>query len=867
MYYAKLSKSLCSFNLSLIFVLSIITNVVADDVVTYADGTVPVYYNAEMTPDEAYRQLVAGNARYLKEDSVAAQALPRLTTAQNRFPIASVIYSSDMPVTPNVLTQTSDHDLYLMPIDSGAVSTDDMASIEYGLINLQTPLLVVMGHYPSRIVSTLIRQYDLLEEQSKAETTRIKTSSAIPRGTTSDQMRLYNLVGPAVARSREAYPELQGYELANVVSEALVWQSLETILMKSTVAQDLIRAGKLNVIAAIADDKTGKVYWLGAHPLQEEFLKPIPETLADKEAVGILTEADLPSPLDDATIQGYVSLYESNPYYEDVVSEYYTSPIFYQPSWELFSPRVWIYRPWYGVWYEPFVPWPYWSPWGVPYGESVFGVSQWDGRLRFFVAYNRSFGVPVYYDPHFRPHDAWWGSDYFVRLDHRRHDVVFDLIIDGRRREVPRDPHHWGVPRDRHEYRSGAARPGIVVGLGGLSIGITGPPRRPVPEPGRPGGPVPRVDLREPQKPRPIRPNGSPIPVTRPRDGVPRVNPTERPTPNVISDSIPRGDGPRTGSRGRLNPNPTRPQTGETERERPLPNPSVRPNRSPSPASPNSNGSSSNDTTRPNPNVRPPHNSTERQVLPPRDLRPNPEAGTRSNRNINNSAVQNPNVSPANGITRQSPSARPNPETGIRSGRDTSIPAVQNLNVSPSNNITRPSPSARPNPETGIRSGRNTSTPTIRNLNVSPPNSVTRPNSGIRPPFNSTERQLQPPRDVRSNPEIGIRSGRNNNSTIRNPSVLPSNSMTRPNSSARPPFNSIERQVPSPRDVRPFVDAGSRSGENLSPMTRNSGAVQRVNEPRERPAFRAEPFQPPRQNVGNNDALASMKHGSRPNGR
>ena len=82
MYYAKLSKSLCSFNLSLIFVLSIITNVVADDVVTYADGTVPVYYNAEMTPDEAYRQLVAGNARYLKEDSVAAQALPRLATAR-----------------------------------------------------------------------------------------------------------------------------------------------------------------------------------------------------------------------------------------------------------------------------------------------------------------------------------------------------------------------------------------------------------------------------------------------------------------------------------------------------------------------------------------------------------------------------------------------------------------------------------------------------------------------------------------------------------------------------------------------------------------------------------------------------------------
>ena len=121
----------------------------------------------QVTPDEAYRQLVAGNARYLKEDSIEARNLPKPTFQGTQYPIATILYSLDMPVLPTTLTQTTDRDVYLTGVKAGAVSSDDFAAIEYGLLNLQTPLLVIIGHYPSRDVSSLIRQYDALENVRK----------------------------------------------------------------------------------------------------------------------------------------------------------------------------------------------------------------------------------------------------------------------------------------------------------------------------------------------------------------------------------------------------------------------------------------------------------------------------------------------------------------------------------------------------------------------------------------------------------------------------------------------------------------------------------------------------------------------------
>ena len=519
------------------------------------------YADAVISPDEALRQLIAGNARYLKGASDAANALPRPSTAADRFPIATILYASDMPVKPDALTQTTDRDVYLTPIQSGAVASDDLAAVEYGVLNLRTPLLLVVGHYPSRDVSNLVRNFDALEKRAQAEASKISadqrlaTDASVP-----DDLKTYNLVGPAVARAREAYPDLQGYELANVVSEALVWQSLETILLKSTVVQDLVRAGRLDVVAALADDKTGRLHWLGQHPLQEEFVKPLPEeyVLAESaetaDGTAILSADDLPAPLDADAIQVYVERYENNAYYADYVDEYYRVPIYYEPSWELFDARAWTYRPWSGVWVDSFVPWPHYHPWGPPPGVAPeFGFSYFNGHLNFFIGVNRRPDGPRYVDPRFRPRDAWWAADVFIDPRRFPRDPIFDLIFGGRRRDVKplpfdkRPGYRPGPPRPHAPaprvpgWRPGDVRPGFDVrpgrpGPGGLT---------PIPAP-RPGVDRPGFDVR------PGRPGGFDV---RPgyRPGV------DRPGVDMRPENRPGAERPQVGNR----PGAERPQIGD----------------------------------------------------------------------------------------------------------------------------------------------------------------------------------------------------------------------------------------------------------------------------------------------------------------
>ena len=706
---------------------------------SFNDSVSATYVDQEPSPDTAYRQLVAGNARYLKEDLPAAQAVPRIAAGTNQYPIATIVYSPDMPVQPTTLTQTNTRNVYLTPIDSGAVSAEDLPAIEYGLVNLQTPLLVVLGHYPSRSVAAMIREYDDLKVRAKVESERIAQSGTrtIPNGVSTEQMKRYNLVGPAIARTREAYPDLQGYDFGNIVSEALVWQSLETILMKSTVAQDLIRVGRLNVIAAIVDDKTGKIYWLGSHPLQDEFLKPIPQNLANAEITSdALYESDLPQALDDTAVQTYVDLYENSSYYNQIVYDYYSDPQYYEPSWELFSQRAWLYRPWYGVWVTSFTPWPYWSPWAPPQDQPGLGVSFWDGGVNFFIGYNRGYGAPVYYDPHFRPRDPWWGRDYYARFDPRRHDPVFGLIIDGRRSEIVYGPPP--APWDRHEpggYRPGAIRPGVAITLGALRIAFGDSPRGPIdpkaignprggrPDdltPPRPGGPMPARPggsaAHRPGNPwgsRPgfpgVRPGGGTpprgnFPINH-RDRIPGARPGQAdPTPGAR----PGQTNPTPGVRpGQANPTPgARPgQTNPTPGARPgqaNPTPGVRPGQAnPTPGA--RPGGRLAREPRVAPETSPITNASAREPFPSRAERPaNLSDALRANsRRVDNRPAALPTV--GNDVQRF-PNNRRAPDVGLRNQNRTELTSRPDSSPNrrfdnPMNNRPERVPTSTPRPE------------------------------------------------------------------------------------------------------------------------------------------------------------------------
>ena len=665
---------------------------------SFNDSVSATYVDQEPSPDTAYRQLVAGNARYLKEDLPAAQAVPRIAAGTNQYPIATIVYSPDMPVQPTTLTQTNTRNVYLTPIDSGAVSAEDLPAIEYGLVNLQTPLLVVLGHYPSRSVAAMIREYDDLKVRAKVESERIAQSGTrtIPNGVSTEQMKRYNLVGPAIARTREAYPDLQGYDFGNIVSEALVWQSLEMILMKSTVVQDLVRSGKLEVVAAVVDDSTGRIYWLGEHPMQEEFIKPAPENLRNTQFKDeFIAQNELPEPLAPTVIQTYVDSYEANTYYDSVVEEYFVRPYYYVPSWELFSARAWTYRPWYGVWVEPFTPWPYWSPWGYPPGETGIGITIVNGHLNFFIGYNRYWGPYRSWNPHYRPTSPWWRTEIFVNPVGHWHDPIFDLIWHGSRADIHFKPYHdrpWYRPPvpghpgrrpdirpdDHHRppfgpvvpgYRPGDVRPGPKpqpLGPGGIKPGVPG--TRPVP--GKPGTVRPFTPGPPPVRPGDVKPGNTPV---RPGDVKPGNTPT-RPgdvkpgnTPTRPGDVRPGNTPVRPGG---VRPGNITERPDGTSRPRPI-------------------GVNMDRDIRP---TRPQNTSTNTEARPAIN-RPTPAANRPTP-----SAINRPTPAPA-AVNRPAPAAINRP-TPAPSAANRPVPTAINRPTPAPTAVNRPTPSAinRPTP-------------------------------------------------------------------------------------------------------------------------------------------------------------------------
>jgi len=114
-----------------------------------------------MSPDAALKELMAGNKRY-------AQGLTRrhdfrsersaLAGGQN--PYAAILGCADSRVSPEFAFDSFRGDLFVMRVAGNFVNDDILASIEYGVAVLGTPLLMVLGHASCGAVSSTIKSLD-----------------------------------------------------------------------------------------------------------------------------------------------------------------------------------------------------------------------------------------------------------------------------------------------------------------------------------------------------------------------------------------------------------------------------------------------------------------------------------------------------------------------------------------------------------------------------------------------------------------------------------------------------------------------------------------------------------------------------------
>jgi len=111
-----------------------------------------------LSPAAALDRLMKGNSRYVKGDSRRhdfAHEREALSGGQN--PFAAVLSCADSRIAPEYCFDTAHGDLFVCRVAGNFASDEIVASLEYAVAVLNTPLILVLGHDACGAVDATIK--------------------------------------------------------------------------------------------------------------------------------------------------------------------------------------------------------------------------------------------------------------------------------------------------------------------------------------------------------------------------------------------------------------------------------------------------------------------------------------------------------------------------------------------------------------------------------------------------------------------------------------------------------------------------------------------------------------------------------------
>ncbi|MBF0177006.1 MAG: carbonic anhydrase [Magnetococcales bacterium] len=194
------------------------------------------------TLDQAMRYLREGNRRFAKRSMERPnQTLIRQSEVETdgQHPFATIISCSDSRVPVELIFDRGIGDLFVVRVAGNVVHTDAIATCEYGVGHLGTPLIVVLGHTRCGAVTAVVKNDHL--------------GGKIPQ--------LVDNIVPAVERSRAK--KLIGVNalILDAIKEN-VRQSISDIFNGSEELTTLAHQGRMAAVGGVYNLETGEVEWL-----------------------------------------------------------------------------------------------------------------------------------------------------------------------------------------------------------------------------------------------------------------------------------------------------------------------------------------------------------------------------------------------------------------------------------------------------------------------------------------------------------------------------------------------------------------------------------------------------------------------------
>jgi carbonic anhydrase len=194
-----------------------------------------------LSPADSLKQLMEGNARYVAGKSVHpnASAERRASLAGGQHPFATILTCADSRVAPELIFDQGLGDLFVIRVAGNVVDDVVLGSIEYAVVHLGSPLVMVLGHERCGAVTATM---EALSGKSGEEDGETKIGE------------LADLIAPAVKSVPADTPDrLDAAILANARRGAHILLTTSTPLAKRA------REGRLQIVSARYDLDDGRV--------------------------------------------------------------------------------------------------------------------------------------------------------------------------------------------------------------------------------------------------------------------------------------------------------------------------------------------------------------------------------------------------------------------------------------------------------------------------------------------------------------------------------------------------------------------------------------------------------------------------------
>lgn len=191
-----------------------------------------------IAPADALKRLMDGNARYVANAPNERDfSATRVARAQAQYPIAAILSCADSRVASELLFDQSPGDLFVVRVAGNILTINLLASLEYGVQFLGTPLILVLGHSGCGAVDAAIKV--------------VQTKAVLP----GHLPELIGAIKPAVIVAQKT---ATGNLLDNAIAEN-VRRQVTRLKASPPIVQAAFKGRKIDIVGGVYDIATGKV--------------------------------------------------------------------------------------------------------------------------------------------------------------------------------------------------------------------------------------------------------------------------------------------------------------------------------------------------------------------------------------------------------------------------------------------------------------------------------------------------------------------------------------------------------------------------------------------------------------------------------